>query len=154
MVAVAIALIVQHSIRYLIAGRRRYLRKLERRVVRYATHSRYNGKGWLIVCFGRIARTHPPYTSSPAPAPPFRPLPRSRDNRVPLCDASMSHFLFLTASTHEPGQGWVGNTETLARRAAEALPTDAKQTWLALAGLGLRPSSTIAIPRGLSHAGG
>ncbi|MFO1346660.1 MAG: NAD(P)H-dependent oxidoreductase [Rhodocyclaceae bacterium] len=47
----------------------------------------------------------------------------------------MSHFLFLTASTREPGQ--VGNTETLARRAAEALPADAKQTWLALAGLGL-----------------
>ena len=47
----------------------------------------------------------------------------------------MSHFLFLNASTRAPGQ--VGNTETLARRAAEALPADAKQTWLALAGLDL-----------------
>ena len=47
----------------------------------------------------------------------------------------MSHFLFLNASTRAPGQ--VGNTETLARRAAEALPADAKQTWLALAGLEL-----------------
>lgn len=45
----------------------------------------------------------------------------------------MTNFLFLNASTREPGQ--TGNTETLARRAAEALPADAAQTWLALAGL-------------------
>ena len=31
----------------------------------------------------------------------------------------MPHFLFLNASTRAPGQ--VGNTETLARRAAQAL---------------------------------
>ena len=61
----------------------------------------------------------------------------------------MSHFLFLTASTREPGQ--VGNTETLARRAAEALPADAKQTWLALAGLGL---PAFVYHGGLSRAGG
>ena len=47
----------------------------------------------------------------------------------------MTHFLFLNASTRAPGQ--VGNTETLARRAAQALPAEAQQTWLALAGLNL-----------------
>lgn len=47
----------------------------------------------------------------------------------------MTHFLFLNASTRVPGQ--VGNTETLARRASEALPADAKQTWLTLSGLHL-----------------
>lgn len=47
----------------------------------------------------------------------------------------MTHFLFLNASTREPGH--VGNTETLARRAAQALPADAAQTWLNLAGLDL-----------------
>lgn len=43
----------------------------------------------------------------------------------------MSQFLFLNASTREPGQ--VGNTETLARRAAAALPASTGQTWLTLA---------------------
>jgi multimeric flavodoxin WrbA len=47
----------------------------------------------------------------------------------------MSHFLFLNASTRPPGP--FGNTETLARRAAEALPAEVAQTWLALAGLEL-----------------
>lgn len=47
----------------------------------------------------------------------------------------MKHYLFLNASTREPGQ--TGNTETLARRAAQALPADATQTWLALAALDL-----------------
>jgi multimeric flavodoxin WrbA len=47
----------------------------------------------------------------------------------------MKHYLFLNASTREPGQ--TGNTETLARRAAQALPVDATQTWLALAALDL-----------------
>ena len=41
----------------------------------------------------------------------------------------MSHFLFLNASTREPGH--VGNSETLARHAAAALP--AGQSWLKLA---------------------
>ena len=45
----------------------------------------------------------------------------------------MTHFLFLNASTREPGQ--TGNTETLARRAALALPSDTRQTWCKLADL-------------------
>ncbi|HEY5761713.1 MAG TPA: NAD(P)H-dependent oxidoreductase [Rhodocyclaceae bacterium] len=49
----------------------------------------------------------------------------------------MSHFLFLNASTREPGQ--VGNTETLARRAATALTPETIQTWHALASLDLPP---------------
>ncbi|MFC5302591.1 flavodoxin family protein [Azospira restricta] len=47
----------------------------------------------------------------------------------------MKHYLFLNASTREPGH--VGNTETLARRAAQALPAEAAQTWLALVELQL-----------------
>ncbi len=46
-------------------------------------------------------------------------------------------LLFLVASTREPGH--VGNTEWLARRAAERLPADAAQTWTHLAGLTLPP---------------
>lgn len=49
----------------------------------------------------------------------------------------MSQFLFLNASTREPGH--VGNTETLARRAAASLPAEAKQTWCKLADLELPP---------------
>ena len=49
----------------------------------------------------------------------------------------MPHFLFLNASTREPGQ--TGNTETLARHAAQALPADTEQTWLRLADLELPP---------------
>jgi len=49
----------------------------------------------------------------------------------------MSHFLFLVASTREPGH--VGNTEWLARRAAAGLPADATQTWLHLAQLPMQP---------------
>jgi hypothetical protein len=45
----------------------------------------------------------------------------------------MPHFLFVVASTREPGH--VGNTEWLARRAAAGLPADATQTWLHLAHL-------------------
>ena len=48
-----------------------------------------------------------------------------------------SHHLFLLASTREPGH--LGNTETLARRAAAQLPADAQQTWLRLADLDLQP---------------
>ncbi|GAA5175367.1 NAD(P)H-dependent oxidoreductase [Niveibacterium umoris] len=43
----------------------------------------------------------------------------------------MQSFLFLTASTREPGH--TGNTETLARAAAAALPADMPQRWIALA---------------------
>lgn len=43
----------------------------------------------------------------------------------------MSQYLFLLASTREPGH--VGNTETLARRAASALPSGTGQTWMHLA---------------------
>jgi len=49
----------------------------------------------------------------------------------------MSHFLFLNASTREPGH--IGNTETLARRAAETLPAGTQQTWCKLADLELPP---------------
>lgn len=49
----------------------------------------------------------------------------------------MSHFLFLNASTREPGH--IGNSETLARRAAAALLVDTKQTWCKLADLELPP---------------
>lgn len=47
------------------------------------------------------------------------------------------HVLFLVASSREPGH--TGNTETLARRAAAALPAGTRQTWLRLADLGLPP---------------
>lgn len=49
----------------------------------------------------------------------------------------MSHFLFLNASTREPGH--IGNTETLARRAAAGLPAGTGQTWCKLADLELPP---------------
>jgi multimeric flavodoxin WrbA len=49
----------------------------------------------------------------------------------------MSHFLFLNASTREPGH--IGNSETLARRAAAGLPAGAEQTWCKLADLELPP---------------
>lgn len=49
----------------------------------------------------------------------------------------MSHFLFLNASTREPGH--VGNSETLARHAAAALPAKAGQSWLKLAELNIPP---------------
>lgn len=45
------------------------------------------------------------------------------------------HTLFLTASTREPGH--VGNTEWLARQAAQNLPADSTQTWLHLAHMDL-----------------
>lgn len=50
---------------------------------------------------------------------------------------STRHFLFLLASTREPGH--LGNTETLARRAAASLQPDAEQTWLRLADFALPP---------------
>jgi NAD(P)H-dependent FMN reductase len=49
----------------------------------------------------------------------------------------MPHFLFIVASTREPGH--VGNTEWLARRAAERLPAGATQTWLPLAQMPIEP---------------
>ncbi len=49
----------------------------------------------------------------------------------------MSRFLFLNASTREPAH--VGNSETLARLAAEALPESVKQQWLKLADLDMPP---------------
>ncbi|HEX5803009.1 MAG TPA: NAD(P)H-dependent oxidoreductase [Azospira sp.] len=65
----------------------------------------------------------------------------------------MKHYLFLNASTREPGH--IGNTETLARRAAAMLPAEATQTWLSLAGMTLPPfvdrrhtSGTYAMPDG------
>lgn len=45
----------------------------------------------------------------------------------------MTNFLFLVASVREPGHQ--GNTEWLARQAAESLPGDTAQTWLHLAAL-------------------
>lgn len=47
------------------------------------------------------------------------------------------HFLFLNASTREPGH--TGNSETLARQAAAHLPADVGQTWHNLAELSLAP---------------
>lgn len=44
-------------------------------------------------------------------------------------------FLFLVASTREPGQ--TGNTEWLARKAAASLPPEVTQAWVRLAGAGL-----------------
>ena len=49
----------------------------------------------------------------------------------------MSRFLFLNATTREPGQ--TGNSEILARRAAESLPAGSEQVWLKLAELNLPP---------------
>ncbi len=46
----------------------------------------------------------------------------------------MAHFLFLIASPRASG-----NAETLARVAAESLPSDAQQTWLALRDYPLEP---------------
>ncbi len=49
----------------------------------------------------------------------------------------MSRFLFLNATTREPGH--VGNSETLAQHAAASLPDDAEQVWIKLAELSLPP---------------
>lgn len=49
----------------------------------------------------------------------------------------MSHYLFLNASTREPGH--TGNSETLARHAAAGLPAAAEQRWLKLAELAVPP---------------
>ena len=49
----------------------------------------------------------------------------------------MTTFLFLNASAREAGQ--IGNTETLARRAAAALPASTQQNWLHLAKLDIAP---------------
>jgi multimeric flavodoxin WrbA len=46
-------------------------------------------------------------------------------------------YLFLVTSTREPGHE--GNTEWLARRAAEALPAGTRQQWLNLARMELPP---------------
>lgn len=51
--------------------------------------------------------------------------------------APQRHLLFLVASTRQPGV--LGNTEILARAAADGLPADARQTWRALHGLALPP---------------
>jgi multimeric flavodoxin WrbA len=63
------------------------------------------------------------------------------------------HYLFLTASTREPGHP--GNTEWLARQAAAALPAHTPQTWHHLAQMHLPPfvdqrhtTGTYAPPEG------
>lgn len=63
------------------------------------------------------------------------------------------HYLFLVASAREPGH--LGNTEWLARRAAEALPAGTPQTWLPLAHMNLPPfvdrrhtAGTYPLPEG------
>lgn len=48
------------------------------------------------------------------------------------------HFLFLVASARRDG-----NTETLARHAAESLPPDTQQTWLRLLDMHLPPFADI-----------
>ena len=50
-------------------------------------------------------------------------------------------FLFLVASTREPGH--VGNTEWLARQAAAALPAQTPQQWLSLARMNLAPFTDL-----------
>ena len=50
---------------------------------------------------------------------------------------SERHVLFLIASSRESGHA--GNTEALARHAAQALPAGTRQTWLRLAELDLPP---------------
>lgn len=52
-------------------------------------------------------------------------------------DAPARHWLFLVASTRESGV--LGNTEALARRAANALPAPERQTWQHLHGMDLPP---------------
>ena len=47
------------------------------------------------------------------------------------------HVLFLLSASREAGH--IGNTETLARRAAARLPADTRQTWLPLSQLQLPP---------------
>lgn len=63
------------------------------------------------------------------------------------------HYLFLTASTREPGHP--GNTEWLARQVAAALPAHTPQTWHHLAQMHLPPfvdqrhtTGTYAPPEG------
>ena len=53
----------------------------------------------------------------------------------------MSKFLFLVASSREPGQ--LGNTEWLARQAAGKLPTSVEQRWIYLAQLQLPPFTDL-----------
>jgi len=55
-------------------------------------------------------------------------------------------FLFLVASTREPGVQ--GNTEWLARAAAQRLTSDDAQTWLHLAWLQLPPFADLRHSRG------
>ena len=62
-------------------------------------------------------------------------------------------FLFLVASTREPGH--TGNTEWLARQAAATLAPEVQQQWLHLAGMALPPfvdrrhtTGTYAPPEG------
>ena len=45
--------------------------------------------------------------------------------------STAAHYLFLTTSSRAPGE--LGNTEWLARHAAQALPAEAQQTWWSLA---------------------
>ena len=65
----------------------------------------------------------------------------------------MSQFLFLNASTREPEH--IGNSETLARRAAQHLPAGAQQSWLRLADRQMPPfvdlrhtAGTYPLPQG------
>jgi NAD(P)H-dependent FMN reductase len=53
----------------------------------------------------------------------------------------MPHFLFIVASTREPGH--VGNTEWLAQQAASTLPQSTERTWLHLAPLQLPPFTDV-----------
>lgn len=49
----------------------------------------------------------------------------------------MHDFLFIVASTREPG--FVGNTEWLAKQAADRLPEGTRQTWLHISHMQLQP---------------
>jgi multimeric flavodoxin WrbA len=63
-------------------------------------------------------------------------LPAS-PSTAPAAPVPMREVLFLVAASREPGQ--TGNTETLARRAAAALPPGVTARWVHLAALDLPP---------------
>lgn len=61
----------------------------------------------------------------------------------------MSRFLFLDATTREPG--CTGNSETLARHAARSLPAATEQVWFRLADLNLPPFVDLRHTAGSYH---
>jgi multimeric flavodoxin WrbA len=60
--------------------------------------------------------------------------------------STQRRFLFLVASTREPGHE--GNSEWLARRAAEALPADVEQEWIHVGRMSLPPFVDVRHTKG------